>query len=294
MDNTESRKRPASEMSDKDENSNKRPHIPERRETTIFGIKPVDDIVQYVADFIATHCDQENVEIEGKLGLLIDKQTRRRINMNAVTETVIGAGLEGRVRFESNMPLAQHKHFNEMLNALVTKSNARGYRGERIHYKHTYETDRFYHPNNNARTKWRVTTNQQTGQLVENGIIEKIRVADLNIHAPTQPLDYRISINLEIPRPKPTGNPVFERNKDRVSYKHGGIHFDLTQVKGAADKDPDVRHELELEIMDPAQLARERSKMARGEPSHYLDTIESFVNNIRILSRKALKIPHNT
>lgn len=78
---------------------------------------------------------------------------------------VIGAGLEGRVRFESNMPLAQHKHFNEMLNALVTKSNARGYRGERIHYKHTYETDRFYHPNNNARTKWRVTTNQQTGQV---------------------------------------------------------------------------------------------------------------------------------
>lgn len=89
---------------------------------------------------------------------------------------------------------------------------------------------------------------------MENGIIEKIRVADLNIHAPTQPLDYRISINLEIPRkyreggsfqllcsllstftgPKPTGNPIFERNKDRVSYKHGGIHFDLTQVKGAA------------------------------------------------------------
>lgn len=26
-------------------------------------------------------------QIEGKLGLLIDKQTRRRINMNAVTET---------------------------------------------------------------------------------------------------------------------------------------------------------------------------------------------------------------
>lgn len=78
---------------------------------------------------------------------------------------VIGSGLENRIRFESNMPLAQHKHFNEMLNALVTKSNARGYRGERIHYKHTYETDRFYHPNNNTRTKWRVTTNQQTGQV---------------------------------------------------------------------------------------------------------------------------------
>lgn len=61
--NTESRKRPASDMNDKDENSNKRPYIPERRETTIFGVRPVDDIVQYVADFIAAHCDQENVEV---------------------------------------------------------------------------------------------------------------------------------------------------------------------------------------------------------------------------------------
>lgn len=63
MDNTESRKRPASEMNDRNDNSNKRPYIPEKRETTIFGVKPVDDIVQYVADFIATHCDQDNVEV---------------------------------------------------------------------------------------------------------------------------------------------------------------------------------------------------------------------------------------
>lgn len=68
---------------------------------------------------------------------------------------------------------------------------------------------------------------------MENGIIEKIRVADLNIHSPNQPLDYRISINLEQPREKTTGSPMFERNKDRISYQHGGIQFDLTQVKGS-------------------------------------------------------------
>lgn len=110
--------------------------------------------------------------------------------MNALTETgrrmpypyaimgdidviilVIGAGLENRIRFESNMSLDQHKHFNEILNERVTQSNARGYRGERIHYKHTYETDRFYHPDNNTRTKWRVTTNQQTGQASRPDIL---------------------------------------------------------------------------------------------------------------------------
>jgi hypothetical protein len=70
--------------------------------------------------------------------------------------------------------------------------------------------------------------------VVPNGIIEKIRVADLNIHSPNQPLDYRISVNIEKPREKPNSAPVYERNKDRISYKHGGIAFDLTQVKGSA------------------------------------------------------------
>ena len=123
-----------------------------------------------------------------------------------------------------------------------------------------------------------------------NGIIEKVRVADLNIHAPNQALDFRISINQEQPRSKPNSNPVFERNKDRISYQHGGIAFDLTQVKGAADKDPDVRHELELEFADSNTLAKEKSKHDRKEPSHYTQMIEIFMNNIRLLSRNALKL----
>lgn len=117
-----------------------------------------------------------------------------------------------------------------------------------------------------------------------------MRVADLNIHAPNQALDFRISINRELPRTKPNSSPVFERNKDRISYQHGGIAFDLTQVKGAADKDPDVRHELELEFADASVLAGERSKHERKEPSQYTQMIEVFMNNIRLLSRYALKL----
>lgn len=122
-----------------------------------------------------------------------------------------------------------------------------------------------------------------------NGIIEKNRLADLNIHSPNQPLDYRISINTESPRPKPNGQCSYERNKDRISYQHGGIAFDLTQVKGEANKEQDLRHELELEIADAKQLSKEKQKYDRKEPSHYMQTIELFVNNVRILSRSALK-----
>jgi polynucleotide 5'-triphosphatase len=125
---------------------------------------------------------------------------------------------------------------------------------------------------------------------VPNGIIEKIRVADLNIHAPNQSLDYRISINIETPRTKPTSNPTYERNKDRISYQHGGIAFDLTQVKGAAGKEAELRHELELEFADASTLAKEKLKQDRKEYSQYTSMIEVFMNNIRLLSRNALKL----
>lgn len=33
------------------------------REPSIFGIKPIDDITKYIADFIAQHVTLENVEV---------------------------------------------------------------------------------------------------------------------------------------------------------------------------------------------------------------------------------------
>lgn len=155
------------------------------------------------------------------------------------------------------------------------------------------ETDRFHNSPTSPRTKYRVTTNTKTRQLVANGIIEKIRLADLNIHSPRQSLDYRISINQEMPRDMPTTAPVYERNKDRISYQHGGIAFDLTQVKTAKDQDPtdpNVRHEMELEFADSKQLLEQKLKQDRNEHSQYTQMVEIFVNNIRLLSSKALKL----
>ncbi|KAI9483861.1 MAG: CYTH-like domain-containing protein [Benjaminiella poitrasii] len=258
------------------------------REPSIFNIRPLDDVTKYIADFIAPHCQRENVEIEAKLGRFVDKSTNQRMQIGAFTETIIRPEEMRQYRFESNMPLEQHRHFNKMLNDMVNKSQARDYKGERIKYKHTMEKDRFYEIPN-SRGKWRVTTDQATGQIVPNGIIEKKRIGDLNIHAPNQPLDYRISINIEIPRTKPTTSFNYERNKDRISYQHGGIAFDLTQVKGDA-RDPKVRHELELEFADTTILANEKLKHDRKEPSQYTHMIEVFMNNIRILSRSALKL----
>ncbi|KAI8099206.1 CYTH-like domain-containing protein [Halteromyces radiatus] len=255
------------------------------KEPSIFNFRPMDDITKVIHDFITKYCGQQYVEIEAKLGVFIDKHTNERLFLDCETETVIPQHMSRQIRFESNMPLQQHKYYNNMFNDLVNKSQAKDYKGERIKYRHTRETDRFH--DMGGRKKCRVTIDQQTGKIVPDGIIEKVRLEDLNIHSPTQPLDYRISINLEIPQSMPESPYIFERNKDRLSYQHGGLNFDLTQVKGGQTNDMEVRHELELEFMDAELLQIEKLKLDRKEPSSFTLSIERFVNNIRILSKHA-------
>lgn len=111
--------------------------------------------------------------------MFIDKQTQDRVRMDCQTETgkndtnwskekdlvvsilVIPSHMTRMLRFESNMPLQQHKYYNQLLNDLVNKSQTRG---EKIRYRHTRETDRF-HPIPGSREKCRVTIDQQTGQV---------------------------------------------------------------------------------------------------------------------------------
>ncbi|ORY05980.1 mRNA triphosphatase CET1 [Basidiobolus meristosporus CBS 931.73] len=265
-----------------------------RLERSIFCMEPLDDILKVVSDFLYKHLDRPYVEIEAKLGVLIDKRTNQRIKLPVATETVLSLEDDKWFRFESDMKLEQHRHFNSILNKRVSDSKAPNYRGSIIEYKHTRETDRFYQVDG---TKVRVTTDQQTGEVVPNGIVEKTRVANLNIHSPNTRLDFRITISAEIPKKLPEGKHQFERNKDRLSYRHEIWKFDLTQVKGnepsfygyrPPERTPELKHELELEFADPTVLLNERKKIERGEPNNYSTIVKIFLNNIRLLAKKAL------
>lgn len=67
--------------------------------------------------------------------------------------------------------------------------------GAKIYFKHTKECDRFYDIGQGD--KVRVTTDQVSKKIV--GIVQKVRVANLNVFSPGAPFDYRISINVEMP-----------------------------------------------------------------------------------------------
>lgn len=148
-------------------------------------------------------------------------------------------------------------------------------------------------PRHRRKTRVRMTTDQKTGLPIAR--IVKCRVADINIHSPRTPFDYRISVNVEMnfdgnmddlvesDRQKGTQ----DRNKDRMSYTHLAYQIDLTQVtstrsqSAAAEKE----HELEIEISSE-EIRRQGLLAANGQPNYYEQLVRVFLNNIREIGRQ--------
>ncbi|KAL7906055.1 mRNA triphosphatase CET1 [Trichoderma velutinum] len=257
-------------------------------------------------------------EIEAKLGTLIDKDTNQRVDRFVATECILDDN--GRVAFRSSMTEAHHKSFNDFLNNVVIQTDPRNPNGGAkrvpVIYKHRREIDRFYDlppemhghlpgcvrarlGSRSRNVRVRVTYDQKTNQIL-NKII-KARVADIDLHMPMAPMDCRISINLEmnwdgsleeleqLSANKSDRQP--DRNKDRLSYKQGHYQIDLTQVTHAVNgpgntQRMDKEHELEIELNHLALLDQGRRAMS-GAPHRYQELVEGFVDNVRLLARKA-------
>ncbi|KAL1850126.1 mRNA-capping enzyme subunit beta [Diaporthe australafricana] len=220
------------------------------------------------------------------------------------------------------MTEAQHKGYNEFLNFLVAEASPQNPKNRNspdprvpINYVHLRESDRFYKVPNHLRqqlhpalhqllgnksTAVRVTTDQKTGKA--KAAIIKGKVADLHIVFPQCDLDCRISVNVEVDWTHPIDeleemnqaggrDSKADRHKDRLSYKQGNYRVDLTQVTqtepGPNHTTHHVKvHELEIEL-DAGAVIEQGGRAMRGEPHNYDFLVEGFVNNIRMLARKA-------
>ncbi|KAH6877148.1 CYTH-like domain-containing protein [Thelonectria olida] len=299
-------------------------------EASITGVKPYEEITKTVADWLFINVinneDMQEIlsrgiqfEIEAKLGTLIDKDTNQRVDRLIDSECVIHDG--GRIAFRSSMTEAQHKYFNDFLNQMVIQTDPRAPNGAnrvQVHYKHRREIDRFFDlptdlqgqipgcvrnrlGKRSKNVRVRVTYDQKTREIL-NKII-KARVADINIHMPMCPMDCRISINLEmnwdgsveeLEQVTAGHAQQQDRNKDRLSYKHGNYQIDLTQVTHSSPapggtQRTEKEHELEIELAPGITIDQGR-KAISGAPHRYQELVEGFVDNIRILARKARDI----
>ncbi|THZ86599.1 mRNA triphosphatase CET1 [Aureobasidium pullulans] len=246
------------------------------------------------------------LEIEAKLGTLIDRNTEQRVQLPVLTPVVLDRNMSTRLRFESMMTEFQHKRLNEYLNQAVQESASTAGR-QRLDYKHRYEVDSFaqlsasgfnalppaaanYIDHTRQRNTRLRTTIDERAPAGTNPVIArivKIRLADLDIYVPASPFDCRISINIEVDmlnRPDFDASWVMqggdvdggERKKDRLSYKHLAYSVDLTQVK---DADGKKRHELEIEV-DAVKLREQAERQSMGQPNGFSDMVQGLINNV--------------
>ncbi|KAJ1547648.1 mRNA-capping enzyme subunit beta [Cladochytrium tenue] len=165
----------------------------------------VEWVAGIMADVVSADPDvlqgRAAVEVEAKLGIILDKQRGTRLSLPIVTETALNDSMTQYIRFDAGMTMNQHAMFNQLLNKDVEAS-----RGD-VKYSHRYEIDEFFQARGGP--KVRVTTNKKSKECLAT--IEKRRIGDLHLYFPRHPLDCRISINLEINRGKPaTGRKSHE------------------------------------------------------------------------------------
>ncbi|EKM79266.1 hypothetical protein AGABI1DRAFT_100277 [Agaricus bisporus var. burnettii JB137-S8] len=264
---------------------------------SILGVEPLDEFIKEIADFVhhmiktrrTDHPDEVgSFEVEAKIGVLKERGTGSRLQMPVLVETIMSPEFHD-VRFESNMSSHQHKHFNGLLNNLTATSNQPSHPSSPLHHSHHFLKDSFY---TSDRGKIRVTRDEKT-DAVE--CIQKIRLGDLNIYSPKRSADWRVSVSVEVPCPRPIGTATLTRRKDRLSYSHEEFSIDLTQVTSttSAAAAPQIFHELEVEIARPDMLLSTAAR--RGDPnvpelerSAFDELIRAFVNNARILVRNSI------
>ena len=264
------------------------------------------------------------VEIEGKIGWLIDNNTDERLKLPVMTMCVMQPDQGHRYSFRSEMKLVspihmliaiyhktnssqdEHKHLNEYLNAAIQTSLKPG----RIPmtYKHLYETDTFHHlsptalsllpPSLQTRTparrenRLRITTDTRTHAITAR--IIKHKLADLHIYNPGA-YDSRISINLEINLNRPDISPASliaaddaargnEVPRVKDRLSYQHLAYSIDLTKVEMAGLP-PRFELEQEV-DSALLRRQMGLAKRGEPNAFGDVVSGFLDNLVFLMRE--------
>lgn len=252
----------------------------------LFGENVLNELTETVSRFLADNMklamnkmsNDSELEIEAKLGIIVDRQSQNRYNCPIYSATALIH--QDFMNFNSDMDIKQHQFFNELLNSSVQKGI--------LKYKRRKEIDRMYYD----KGRLRVTTDENGGFITA---IRKNRIANLEILLPNSPLDIRISVNIEEPASKvdDLGPPDIKRDKNRVSYEKAPIRIDLTQVKQFKNENNfDIQtHELEVEFINGKQLYHEFENLQHGRPNTYHYQIEHFLNTLRYLSHKSPYMP---
>ena len=303
-------------------------------EKTFRWNTPYPDILKAVQDWLWQNLDQlgdvgtdakeGTVEIEAKIGWLIDNNTDERLRLPVATMCVIQPDQGNRYSFRSEMKLVshhhtpptnpqtnphsqdEHKHLNEYLNASIQNSLKPGRIPMR--YKHLYETDSFHHlsatalallpeslqrrPDPKRENRLRITSDTRTRQTTAR--IIKRKIADLHIYNPAS-YDCRITINVEVNLDRPDIEPAAliaaddaQRGNEVARVKdrlsYKHLAYSIDLTKVEMQGMP-ARFELELEV-DSALLRQQMELAKAGQKGAFGEVVSGFLDNLTFLMRE--------
>lgn len=258
---------------------------------SLTDVLPYEDLTRKITEwlFATLHNlgdERQYVEVEVKLGQIMQRKIDKRLNLPVTTETVVSPDYaRTQTFFQASMLEQQFKAAAAFLDALASESKGTDKPTRIVSYPVNSTRDLVFQPP--GADNCRVTLNKEDQEIER---IIKRRVDNLVVHSPGDLLDFRISISLELPV---TGADIdltqlavkTERVKNRLSYVHRAFQVDLTSV--VTDKVNNTQ-ELEVEINKPLMLEY-FDALSRGEKDASLrfeELIRFTLDNTRLILRK--------
>jgi hypothetical protein len=243
----------------------------EKVSSGIFSPPPVDDRVLCICDFIAKHLTGADIEIEAKLGTVIDLSTALRAALpGGSTATCLESQVNQLLRFESQISFEAFKRLNDALNQTVAATLR--HRGPVVRHTRSRHVDRRFSSGFRETRPW--ARSNSSGQAATATLASddaplscmfKTRVDTLHILFPQHPYDVRVNAARE-QRMTPVqagelgdvrGALESERHKDRLSYRWACFSVDITVVQQPQASTVTYEVEVELNFEDQAEFLAE-------------------------------------
>jgi polynucleotide 5'-triphosphatase len=274
----------------------------------LFGTKTMDESLRLLGDMIFRNLTGKNIEIEGKIGKIVDRHTQVPFSdtmsqLQLRSETVL-VHRHPNSEFISTLSKETFQQLNSILNkryeVLKEAQQKQGYKGPVIQYERVVEADRFYKDKNSP--EWiRVSIDPETEE--KKRAIRKTRLQNIDFFCPHRRWDFRVTISeeQELPIPGDEELPVRERRKDRLSYTFDMWRIDITVVRksnmnnyGVPFGDYIETYEVEMECNTDVMLEH-RQLWLDKQPNQFLHFTKSLLKNMRTLNKQcdppAISVP---
>eukprot|EP01060_Flectonema_neradi_P034794 TRINITY_DN6220_c0_g1_i1.p1 TRINITY_DN6220_c0_g1~~TRINITY_DN6220_c0_g1_i1.p1 ORF type:complete len:346 (+),score=50.37 TRINITY_DN6220_c0_g1_i1:46-1083(+) len=248
-------------------------------QTPMFG-KVYDDETAAIMAMVSDHCRTPGVEIEARIGVIVEKKSRARHRSGTSKSSCIVSSPQ--LGFEPSVSSESFYKVNQELNLVAEKYAP----SRRSSYLKSKTIDLFH------TVHGRVTVDSSKEKVLEN--ISKQVLQTIDIHCPKKAYDIRFRSSIEQQRdsipievvkdPQFLDELTFIREKERRSYKIDCFRIDLTTANEYAaptggftslDLDTLNKKETKLEIeieLDLPMFCNERKRTAAG----HSDAVETF------------------